>query len=69
MSLQVTWYKASGKRCVDDVRDGRQEDVKVFRNMVRMGASSQDLAGALLIIFKTNSSVTGSKVSKGFPAK
>ena len=27
------------------------------------------LAGALLIIFKTNSSVTGSKVSQGFPAK
>ena len=24
------WYNASGKRCVDDVRDGRQEDVKVF---------------------------------------
>ena len=34
-----------------------------------MGSSSQDLAGALLIIFKTNLSVTGSKVSKGFPAK
>ena len=34
-----------------------------------MGSSSQDLAGALLIIFKTNSSVTGSNVSKGFPAK
>ena len=34
-----------------------------------MGSSSQDLADALLIIFKTNSSVTGSKVSKGFPAK
>ena len=29
-SLQITWYKASGKRCVDDVRDDRQEDVKVF---------------------------------------
>ena len=29
-----------------------------------MGSSSQDL-----IIFKTNSSVTGSKVSKRFPAK
>ena len=29
-SLQITWYNASGKRCVDDVRDGRQEDVKVF---------------------------------------
>ena len=28
--LQITWYNASGKRCVDDVRDGRQEDVKVF---------------------------------------
>ena len=23
------WYSASGKRCVD-VRDGRQEDVRVF---------------------------------------
>ena len=34
-----------------------------------MGSSSEDLADALLIIFKTNSSVTGSKVSKGFPAK
>ena len=34
-----------------------------------MGSSSQDLADALLIIFKTNSSVTGSKVSKEFPAK
>ena len=34
-----------------------------------MGSSSQDLADALLIIVKTNSSVTGSKVSKGFPAK
>ena len=29
-SLQITWYNASGKRCVDDVRDGRQEDVEVF---------------------------------------
>ena len=34
-----------------------------------MGSSSQDLAVALLIIFKTNSSVTDSKVSKGFLAK
>ena len=34
-----------------------------------MGSSLQDLAGALLIIFKTNLSVTGSKVSKGFQAK
>ena len=34
-----------------------------------MGLSSRDLAGALLIIFKTNSSATGSKVSEGFPAK
>ena len=29
-SLQVTWYNANGKRRVDDVGDGRQEDVKVF---------------------------------------
>ena len=34
-----------------------------------MGSSSQDLAGALSIILKTISSVTSSKVSKGFPAK
>ena len=34
-----------------------------------MGSSSQDLVGALLIILKTHSSVTGSKVGKGFPAK
>ena len=34
-----------------------------------MGSSSQDLADALLIIFKPNSSVTDSKVSNGFPAK
>ena len=34
-----------------------------------MGSSSQDLADALFIIFKTNSSVTDSIVSKGFPAK
>ena len=33
------------------------------------GTSSQELAGALLSNIKTNSSVTGSKVSKGFPAK
>ena len=39
------------------VRDGRQEDVKVFiKKRVGMGSSSQDLADALLIIFKTNSS-------------
>ena len=34
-----------------------------------MGSNSQDLADALLIIFKTNSSVTVSKVSKEFSAK
>ena len=34
-----------------------------------MGSSSQDLADALLIMFKTNSSTTGSKVSKGFATK
>ena len=33
------------------------------------GPSSQDLANVLLIIFKTNSSVIGSKVSKGFQQK
>ena len=70
-SLQITWYNASGKRCVYDVRDGRQEDVKIFikKSVVGMGSGSQDLADALLIILKTNSSVTGSKDSKGFLAK
>ena len=34
-----------------------------------MGSSSQVLADALLIIFKTYSSVRDSKASKGFPAK
>ena len=39
------WYNASGKRCVDDVRDGRQEDVTVFiKKCGGMGSSSQDLA-------------------------
>ena len=39
-------------------------------SVVGMGSSSQDLAGALLIIFfKTDSSATGSKVIKRFPAK
>ena len=26
----MTWHNVSGKRYVDDVRDGRQEDVKVL---------------------------------------
>ena len=26
--LQIMWYNASGERCVDNVRDDRQEDVK-----------------------------------------
>ena len=56
-SLQIMWYNASGKRCVDDVHDSQQEDVKVF------------IKKRVLIIFKTNSSVAGSKVSKGFPVK
>ena len=34
-----------------------------------MGSSSHLLAGVLLIIFKTTSSVPGSNVSKGFSAK
>ena len=34
-----------------------------------MGSSSHILAGVLLIIFKTNSSVPGSNVSMGFSAK
>ena len=34
-----------------------------------MGSSSQYLAGALLMMFKTISSVTGSKFSKGFQRK
>ena len=39
------------------------------RSVVGMESSSQVLAGALLIIFKTNLSTTGSKVSKIFPTK
>ena len=40
-----------------------------YRGVVGMGSSSQDFAGVLLIIFKTKSSVTGSKVYKGYPVK
>ena len=40
-----------------------------YRSVVGMGSSSQDFAGVLLIIFKTKSSVTGSKVCKGSPVK
>ena len=29
-SFPITWYNASGKRCVD-VCDGQQEDIKVFK--------------------------------------
>ena len=36
---------------------------------MEMGSSSHLLAGVLLIIFKTTSSVPGSNVSKGFSAK
>ena len=40
-----------------------------YRSVVGMGSSSHDFAGVLLIIFKTKSSVTGSKVCKGYPVK
>ena len=40
-----------------------------YRSVVGMGSSSHDFAGVLLIIFKTKSSVTGSKVCKGSPVK
>ena len=40
-----------------------------YRSVVGMGSSSQDFAGVLLIIFKTKSSMTGSKVCKGSPVK
>ena len=67
--LQITWYNASDKRCVDD-RDGRQEDIEVFiKKRGGNGIEFTRLGGCALIIFKTNSSVTGSKVSQGFPAK
>ena len=47
-------------RCVDDVRDGRQEDVKVFiKKRGGNGIEFTRLAGALSIIFKTNSTVLG----------
>ena len=48
---------------------GKRMSRFLSRSVVGMGSSSQDLADALLIIFKTNSSVTDSKVSKGSPAK
>ena len=32
-SLQTTWYNARIKRCVDDVGDDRQEDVKIVIQM------------------------------------
>ena len=54
----------------DDVRDGWQEAVKIFmKKHGRNGIKFTQLGNALLIIFKTNSSVPGSKVSKGFPVK
>ena len=40
-----------------------------YRSVLGMGSSSQDFAGVLLIIFKTKSSVAGSKVCKGSPVK
>ena len=40
-----------------------------YRSVLGMESSSQDFAGLLLIIFKTKSSVTGSKVCKGSPVK
>ena len=65
------WYNASGKRCVDDVRDGRQEDVKVFIKKRGGNGIKFTRLGRCTVayFFKTNSSVTGSKVSKEFPAK
>ena len=49
-SLQVTWYNANGKRRVDDVGDGRQEDVKVFiKKRSGNGIKFTRLADALLI--------------------
>ena len=69
-SLQITWYNASGKRCVDDVRGGRQDDVKVFVKRGGNGIEFTRLGGCAVDYFlKTDSSVTGSKVIKGFPAK
>ena len=68
--LTIAVFRSRGKRCVDDVRDGRQENVKVFTK--KRGGNEiaiTSFSGALLIIFKTNSSATGSKVSEGFSAK
>ena len=67
--LTIAVFRSRGKRCVD-VRDGRQENVKVFTK--KRGGNEiaiTSFSGALLIIFKTNSSATGSKVSEGFSAK
>ena len=40
-----------------------------YRSVLGMESSSQDFAGLLLIIFKTKSSETESKVSEGSPVK
>ena len=50
------------KRCVEDVHDGQQENVKVF--IKKRGGSGIKFTRLVLIIFKT-----GSKFRKGFPAK
>ena len=56
--------------CVDDVHDGWQEDVKVvIKKRGGNGIEFTRLGRWTVDYFKTNSSVTGSKVSKGFPAK
>ena len=61
-------FRSCGKRCVDDVRGSRQEDVKIFKkNHGGIGIEFTRLGR--LIIFTTNSSVTGSKTIKGFPSK
>ena len=66
----AVWYNASGKRCVDDVCGGRQDDVKVFMKRGGNGIEFTRLGGCVVDYFlKTDSSVTGSKVIKGFPAK
>ena len=48
---------------------GRRMPRFSYRSVVGMGSSSQDFTGVLLIIFKTKSSVTGSKVCDASPVK
>ena len=69
MGLTIAVFRPRGTMLV--VRDvlmmlvmvGKKMSRLSYRSVVGMGSSSQDFACVLLTIFKTKSSVTGSKVS------